>query len=122
VETKKNDDVNILLNITMLDLYNLYNELINRYNSKMNRENVIQREIPVDAYKIEDKMLYIKDRIQFNRYISFNDIMRSCNNKIEIVVTFLALLELIKLKNVRVVQEGNFSEIHLERVEDHEEV
>jgi chromatin segregation and condensation protein Rec8/ScpA/Scc1 (kleisin family) len=34
-------------------------------------------------------------------------------SRIEIVVTFLALLELIRLKQVRAIQPGQFSEIEI---------
>jgi segregation and condensation protein A len=37
-------------------------------------------------------------------------------SRTEIVVTFLALLELIRLKQLRVMQEAPFSEIDIERI------
>lgn len=115
---KDEDALDVLKSITMLDLYNLYNALINKYYSKINKENVIQREIPVDAYKIEDKMEYLKQRICFGKKTMFSNILMSCENKMERVVTFLALLELIKLKNVKALQEKNFTDIYLERIKD----
>lgn len=114
-------DIDILNNITMLELYNLFNALINKYYSKLNKENVIQREIPIDAYKIEDKMEYLKQNILYGKTVIFSNILMSCENKMERVVTFLALLELIKLKNVRALQEKNFTDIYLERVDNNEE-
>jgi segregation and condensation protein A len=117
---KDDDSKDILKNISILQLYNLYNELINRYNSKMNRENIIQREIPVDAYKIEDKMTFLKERLIAKRHLYFSSLMLECSSKMEVVVTFLALLELIKMKNIKVVQEDNFTEIYLEGAENDE--
>lgn len=114
-------DMDILKNVTMLELYNLYNALINRYYSKINKENVIQREIPIDAYKIEDKMEYLKHKIYNSKTLIFSNILKSCSNKMERVVTFLALLELIKQKNVKALQEKNFTDIYLERIDNNEE-
>jgi segregation and condensation protein A len=119
-KSKPADDSDILKNITMLQLYNLFNNLMNKYNSKMNKENVIQREIPVDAYKIEDKMEYLIKRITPHNHLYFSNIIRECSNKMEVVVTFLALLELIKLRNVKVIQDSNFMEIYLEGVSANE--
>lgn len=123
IEEIKDDknDIGILRNKTMLDLYNLYIELMNRYNSKLN-ENVIQREIPVDVYKIEDKMDFLRTKLTKNYHLNFDSIIAECSSKIEIVVTFLALLELIKLKGVKVLQKKNFTDIYLERVENNEEI
>lgn len=105
----------ILKDVTMLDLYNLYIDLINRFRSKLNTENIIQTRIPVDKFKIEDKMEEIRSRIDTHGRVVFTDIMYDCTAKIEIVVTFLAMLELIKLKVIKVLQEDNFQEIYIEK-------
>ncbi|MCM0648982.1 segregation/condensation protein A [Clostridium swellfunianum] len=114
------NSLDVLKEISILQLYNLYTELMNRYNSKINTETVIQREIPVDVYKIEDKMLYLTQKIKNGTHMHFSDLMMECGSKMEVVVTFLALLELIKQKNIKVVQEDNFTEIYLERTENNE--
>lgn len=115
------EDIGILKNKTMLDLYDLFNELMNRYNSKLNKENIIQREIPLDAFKIEDKMEVLREKLRHSYHLNFDSIIAECNSKIEVVVTFLALLELIKIRNVKVLQEKSFTNIYLERIEDNEE-
>lgn len=121
-EEKKDINMDELFrNITMLHLYNLYNELMRIYRNKINT-NLIPREISVDQYKIEDKMVYVKDIICREKRVSFSKLAKECSVKIEIVVTFLALLELIKLRVVNVVQENNFKEIYLERIDPNEEI
>lgn len=114
------ESLDILKGMSILQLYNLYNDLINRYNNKINKDTTIQREIPVDIYKIEDKMKYLIQRITSGNHIYFSSLMSECCSKMEIVVTFLALLELIKLKNVTVMQEENFTEIYLEGTDSDE--
>lgn len=120
VEEKKEYKEDMLKGITILMLFNIYNELINNYYNKMNTENTIDREIPVDKFKIEDKMKEITLRFSGNLKLCFSQIIEECESKIEMVVTFLALLELIKLKVVTVVQEDNFKEIYVEEVKIHE--
>lgn len=118
---KDESTLDMFKNITMLELYKLFNDLINKYYSKLNKENVIQREIPIDVYKIEDKMEYLKQNIYYGKTIIFSNILMSCKNKMERVVTFLALLELIKQKNVKALQDKNFTDIYLERIDNNEE-
>lgn len=115
-------DFDILNNINMLDLYNLYAKLMEIYINKSNTENRFSREIPIDRYKIEDKMDYLLLNLNKKERLLFSNIREQCENKIEIVVTFLALLELIKLKNVKIVQQSNFREIYIERIYESEEV
>ena len=116
------DNSELFKGITMLSLFNLYNELINRYNSKINTENRIQKEIPADLYKIEDKMLELKNNLDNIEKIYFTSIIKKCTSKIEVVVTFLAMLELIKQRSARAWQENNFQDIYLERINEDEEL
>lgn len=119
IETKKEkiELEQVLQNISMLNLYDLFIFLINNYKNKMNTSNVIDKNILIDKYKIEDKIDYIKNKFSGEKSIKFSQLIDSCEVKIEAVVTFLALLELIKLKVVTVLQEGNFKEIFIERIE-----
>ncbi|MBU5590735.1 segregation/condensation protein A [Clostridium sp. MSJ-4] len=114
-KTLKNNE-ELLKDITMLELYNLYSELIQNYINKRNTNNVIEKEIPIDRYKIEDKMEHIKIILTEINGTTFSEIMNRCDCKLEVVVTFLALLELIKEKFIKVVQEDNFSRIYIERM------
>lgn len=113
----KETTADLLKNITMLDLYNLYNELMNIYLSKINTEATIEDKIKMEVYKIEDKMDELKNIMNINPKVHFTNIIMSYKSKTEVIVTFLALLELIKLKNVKVIQEGNFKDIYIERIE-----
>ncbi|MCY6370296.1 segregation/condensation protein A [Clostridium ganghwense] len=118
IEEKKDnrDNKDILKDITILHLFNIYNELITNYHNKMNTDSVMEREIPLDKFKIEDKMVEISNEIINNQKIYFSNLMNKCSSKIERVVTFLALLELIKLRMVSAIQEGNFKEIYIEEI------
>ena len=49
--------------------------------------------------------------IILNSKISFNKIFEESSSKEEIVVTFLAVLELIKTKDIKVIQQDIFDEI-----------
>ena len=116
------DNSELFKGITMLTLFNLYNELINNYKSKQNTENVIQKEIPVDLYKIEDKMEELRNNLDNIEKVYFTSVIKKCTSKIEVVVTFLAMLELIKQRGARAWQEENFHDIYLERINEDEEL
>lgn len=105
---------NYLKNISMVELYDLYNDLIKKYNEKQNI-NTIERKINVDKYKIEDKIEELKKDLQYRNVIKFSKISDKCSCKLEIVVTFLALLELIKDNFIKVLQYDNLGEIIIEK-------
>lgn len=122
IDKKSSSTEDLLKNISMLDLFNLYDKLMDTYLSKINKENVISKEIPIDKFRIEDKIEELMATFQDKNRIFFSDVKKKCNSKIEIVVTFLALLELIKLRSVKVIQQANFNEIYIERIFNGEEL
>lgn len=118
---EKQDVGDLLKDISMLDLYNLYNELINSYLNKMNgQSNFFEDKIKIETFKIEDKMNEIKMLVKSYSKIHFTKLLRRYESKSEIIVTFLALLELTKIKTIKVIQENNFSDIYIERVENND--
>ncbi len=56
----------------------------------------------------------ILDRVEHYRRARFSSLMRGARSRLEVIVMFLAMLELIKQQRVRVVQEQLFGEIYLE--------
>ncbi len=64
---------------------------------------------------IEDKILTIQDMIRKRIKFSFNRVMDNAKNKTEIIVSFLAALELMRQRELRMDQESLFGEIRLER-------
>ena len=110
---KCNED--IFKNLTLIDLYNIYNNILDTYHNKQNNINVVQRKIYTDTYKVEDKMKELLDRFNNANVIEFRSIIKESESKLETVVTFLALLELIKLRVIIAYQEGNFKEILMKR-------
>ena len=113
VDNKLDDDY--FKNITMLDLYKLYNNLMRIYGEKQN-VNVMEKKISVDKYKITDKINFLRDKLNKKSIIRFSEFIPQCECKLEVVVTFMAMLELIKRSEIKVVQYENFGEIMMEKV------
>ncbi|MVX65810.1 segregation/condensation protein A [Clostridium chromiireducens] len=117
IEEKKEENIkqDLFKEISLIGLYNIYNNLLEIYNNKQNRNNVIQKKIYVDKYRIEDKLEYIMNKLKYENVNNFYEIIENCECKLECVVTFLALLEMIKQRMVKVYQSDNFRNILIER-------
>lgn len=82
-----------------------------------------EKEMPLTsvAYEevtVEDRIREIERELEQNHYLTFQQLLPSTNNSKEwVITTFLALLELIKLKKIICHQEDVFSEIWIEKVE-----
>ena len=60
---------------------------------------------------VAEKMALIEERLKRQRRVSFNRLLDRAASRLEIIVTFMAVLELIKLNGVVVRQERLFGEI-----------
>ena len=70
-------------------------------------------EVEGEAYDVDDKMSLIASTVAEQGSVSFTDLLMRCRVRLEMIVTFMALLELIKLGQVVIVQTENFGEIKI---------
>jgi len=68
-----------------------------------------------DEFTVEEKVHQILHLLLAQESVLLSELFRQARNKIEIVVTFLAILELIRLKEAVARQTGLFEEIELSR-------
>ena len=62
---------------------------------------------------IADKIRAIEGAIGGGRRVHFSGLLMRANSRLEVIVTFLAMLELIKRGRITAIQEGVFDEIYL---------
>ena len=67
--------------------------------------------VETEGYDIEEMMSLLARTAAEEGQVRFSDVMRRARARMEIIVTFMALLELIKLGTVTCVQEANFADI-----------
>lgn len=62
---------------------------------------------------IDDKIRAIEAALASSHRVHFSGLLMRARSRVEVVVTFLAILELIKLGKVRAEQDGPFGEIYV---------
>jgi len=72
-------------------------------------------EIIKDEFSIEDKVHQILHLLLVQNSSRISELFSQAKNKLEIIVTFLAILELIRLKEIVARQKGLFDEIEITR-------
>ena len=65
-------------------------------------------------YRVEDRMKDIRKTIRGFKRINFRTLLDIQPSREKVIVTFLAVLELMKMGELQVSQEGNFAEIYLD--------
>jgi len=94
---------------------------MNRQENKVDRVRSSFKAVERDLFTVEEKMEYISDLLILNPKVSFKRMFRPGSGKNEKVVTFLALLELIKTKKISFSQNELFGDIEITLYKEKEE-
>ncbi|MCD8325924.1 MAG: segregation/condensation protein A [Lachnospiraceae bacterium] len=106
-------------------LYAMFEQLLKRQQDKVDPIRSQYGDIKKEAVDAEKKAEYVEHFILSHRHFSFRELLERQTSREEIVVTFLVLLELIKMGKVTVEQDGIFDDIHItsqETFEDEEAI
>jgi segregation and condensation protein A len=99
--------------VSIFDLINAFQKIIKRIEKAKPEESL--REIFEENFTVSDKIDYLLRVTQTGVSMRFEECFAEAASRGEVVVTFLAMLELIRLKQLRVRQENSFAEIWIER-------
>ena len=99
-----------------MDLSELVKALNNLIIKNQKNQNIIDlNEIQKEEYTLDESIENIKKELEEKEVIKFSHLFDTSSNRKEIVVTFLSLLELIRMKYITIYQEDNFSDIIISR-------
>ena len=70
-------------------------------------------EIQEEQITVEEKMEFLERRLNAGEQIRFDELFSEFASKLERIVTFLAILELIRLQRIVAVQSGHFDNIYI---------
>lgn len=94
------------------------NDLIAAFRDVLDRtEQHAHWRVSHDALNMREKMTHILERIQATRFMRFEDLLNSAEGRQGLVVSFMAILELVRDHMLVVVQNEPFAPIHLKSVE-----
>ena len=91
----------------LFDLISAYHKLLDQTAGKDGMRIIAEK------ISVKDRMTEIIDIMENKGTVTFLDLLSKNSERIDIVVTFLAILEIVKLKLVRIVQNGQGSGLRL---------
>ncbi len=94
--------------ISIFDLVNAVNSVLKRFSKRDD-----PREIFEDKWSVSEKIEVLLKELSERPQMKFSELFSSVTTRSEVVVTFLALLELIRLKQLAAVQPEPFGEIEI---------
>lgn len=99
--------------VGIFDLIHAFQKILKRLEQKP--EDL--REIFAENYTVSEKIDYLLRVTSSGISMRFEELFADVASRAEIVVTFLAMLELIRMKQLRIRQEAQFGEIWIDRAE-----
>ena len=110
-------EVHLDLNqVNTIDLFLAFHHILEKQKRKMN----VEATVVADEFSIEDKMVEIQERllkVPIKQGVTLDSLLTTYNRS-EIVITFMALLELLKHQQIKVQQAASYEPLYLYRVEE----
>ena len=120
IETPKPTTENILEGISLETLYETFQSLLKQKQiiTKQREKKIDKNILRKDSYTIEEKSLYIANLIELNGKVSFFELCKIEMPKVELIVTFMAILEMVHKRQIHIYQEAPMADIIMSGVND----
>ena len=107
----------LLDGVTLTKLQKIFESVMKRQQDKIDPVRSTFGTIKKDPVSLEDKITSVLGYARKHRKFSFRQMLEKQNDKTEVVVTFLALLELMKVGKIHLTQEHLFDDMCIESLE-----
>lgn len=96
--------------VSIFDLLNAVNAVLKRFEKRDTARDIFE-----DKWTVSEKIEHVVRVLATRDRVRFSELFEDATSRSEVVCTFLALLELIRLKQLVCVQEADFGEIEITR-------
>ncbi len=115
-------DINELLSeVTLKKLNSIFKNVMKRQEDRIDPIRSQYGNIEKEDVSIEDKFIDVEQFILENKEFTFRELLNKQSTKMEIVVTFMVVLEMMKAGRIRILQEETFGEIYITVMDEEKE-
>lgn len=104
-----------LMNLTLYQLLNTFNKVVTRFE---NESKKVKHKVVQYPYTIAGEKTTLRERIRAHRKVAFTEVITSCENKVQAIFTFLAVLELLAEQVIRITLGIGFNNFWLSEPEE----
>jgi segregation and condensation protein A len=97
--------------MTLQKLHEIFRQVIKRQEDKIDPVRSTFGQIEKDEIDMDLKTTFVDAYVRSHKTFSFRRLLEKQNSKMEVIVTFLVILEMIKMGRVSIEQEDTFSDI-----------
>lgn len=107
------DHEELIGDTTLQKLHGIFRDIMKRQVDRVDPIRSQYGNIVRDEVDVERKTIYIEEYIKTRKNFSFRDLLERQSSKLEVVVTFLVVLELMKTGKVTIRQDELFDDIYI---------
>ncbi|MCI8638040.1 MAG: segregation/condensation protein A [Coprococcus sp.] len=111
----------LLKDLTLSKLNDVFKEVLRRQTDKIDPIRSKYGKIEKEEVTLPEKLEFVENYARRKGRISFRELLEVQASRVQVVVTFLAVLELMKVGKVKIEQENLFDEIQIMSIEKEEE-
>ena len=104
----------LVSDITLAKLNDIFQSIMKKQTEKIDPVRSKFGKIEKEEVSLEDKMDYLLEYATSPKHFSFRSLLEAQCGKVEIIVTFLAILELMKMGKIFISQERIFDDIKID--------
>ena len=104
----------LISDVTLAKLNEIFKSIMKKQVDRIDPVRSKFGKIQKEEVSLEEKMEYLESYAMQNKHFSFRNLLESQCSKVEIIVTFLAILELMKVGKIFISQENLFDDIKIE--------
>ncbi len=104
----------LMSDITLSRLHEIFESIMKKQQDKIDPLRSKFGKIEKEEVSLEDKMEDLQKYAAGHRHFSFRGLLTAQSSKVEVIVTFLAILELMKMGTIRISQEHIFDDIQID--------
>ena len=105
----------LLKDLTLSKLHTVFQDVLKRQDEKIDPVRSKFGKIEKEEVTVNEKLSYIREYLDGHQRFSFRQLLERQKSRMQVVVTFLAILEMMKMGTIRVEQQGICDEIMIER-------
>jgi segregation and condensation protein A len=104
----------LVSDVTLAKLNEIFQSIMKKQVDKIDPVRSKFGKIEKEEVSLEDKMDYLEDYAKSHRQFSFRNLLAGQTGKMEVIVTFLAILELMKMGKISIYQDHIFDDIRID--------
>lgn len=104
----------LVSDVTLLKLNQIFKSIMKKQADKIDPVRSKFGKIEKEEVSLSDKMLYLEEYCRTHSQFSFRNLLEAQAGKMEVIVTFLAVLELMKTGKIFISQEYTFDDIKIQ--------